>query len=143
MKLKSGKLIVIPILALAFTAAICNKSDDSSSIDLKKKELELKEKELILKEKELDLQAEEEIEIFRSVYHDFGPCAYLNGSEKADSFKWLVSGKQSLCNGCPDMTVWNCKLVYSCRMEEQLKYGYNFRTYRKDLNKQLEKIEIV
>ena len=34
------KLILIPFLALAFTAAICNKSDDSAS-DQKKKELEM------------------------------------------------------------------------------------------------------
>lgn len=51
------KLILIPFLALAFTAAICTKGDDSSSSDdIKKKELELKEKELKLKEKELDMQ---------------------------------------------------------------------------------------
>ena len=178
-----------------------------------------------------DIKAEEVIEKIRTVYPDFDPCAYLNGSEKADSFKWLLSGRlgtknkiygymgskameivqtgyhlmynkylsytrpkmnkkgrsmllmglfdkklrrtlfkylknpfnifrklhyqsimviqpvdflddgaQSMCDGCPDMTVWNGKLVYSCRMEEQLKYGYNLRTFSKDLNKKLETI---
>ncbi len=177
-----------------------------------------------------DIKAEEIIEIFRSAYPDFDPCAYLNGSEKADSFKWLLSGRlgvkgktygyvgsktmeiiqsvhhmftnrylsyvapklnkkgksmlllslfdkklrktfwrffrnpinifrrlyqqsimviqpvdfledgrQSMCDGCPDMTVWNGKLVYSCRLEEQLNYGYNLKTYPKELNKMFEK----
>lgn len=180
-----------------------------------------------------DIKAEEVVEIIRKTYPDFDPCAYLNGSEKADSFKWLLSGRfgskkrifgymgskameivqtvyhlmygkylsytrpkmnkkgramllmglfdkklrrtflkfmknpfrvftklyyqslmiiqpvdfmddgrQSMCDGCPDMTVWNGKLVYSCRMEEQLKYGYNLRTYPKNLEKELEKLEI-
>jgi hypothetical protein len=31
--------------------------------------------------------------------------------------------QQNMCDGCPDITVWNGKLVWSCRMEEQLKFG--------------------
>lgn len=180
----------------------------------------------------VDLQAEEIIEIFRNIYPDFDPCAYLNGSEKVDSFKWLLTGRlgtknkiygymgskameivqtihhlmfnrylaytrpkmnkkgrlmllmglfdkklrktffrffknpfnifkklyyqsvmviqpvdfledgrQSMCDGCPDITVWEGKLVWSCRMEEQLKYGHNLKTYTKDLEKVLEKME--
>lgn len=54
---------------------------------------------------------------------------------------FLEDGRQSMCDGCPDMTVWNGKLVYSCRMEEQLKYGYNLRTYSKELTKQIEMLE--
>ncbi|HMT10166.1 MAG TPA: hypothetical protein PKA39_00920, partial [Ignavibacteria bacterium] len=52
------KLLLIPFLALAFTAAICTKGTDNNSTSdgLKKKELDLKEKELQLKEKELDMQ---------------------------------------------------------------------------------------
>lgn len=182
-----------------------------------------------------DIKAEEAVEMIRSQYPDFDPCAYLNGSEKADSFKWLLSGRignkkkiygymgskamefvqtgyhflynkylsytrpkmnrkgksmitfmglfdrklrktffrffrnpfriftklyyqsvmiiqpvdfledgsQSMCDGCPDMTVWNGKLVYSCRMEEQLKYGYNLRTYSKGLTKKIKELEVV
>jgi hypothetical protein len=30
-----------------------------------------------------------------------------------------------MCDGCPDMTVWNNQLVWSCRMEEQMKWGQN------------------
>jgi hypothetical protein len=55
---------------------------------------------------------------------------------------FMDDGRQSMCDGCPDMTVWNGKLVYSCRMEEQLKYGYNLRTYPKNMDKELEKMEV-
>jgi organic radical activating enzyme len=170
-----------------------------------------------------DLKAEEIYELIKNEYPDFDSCAYLNGSEKPDSFKWLLSGRlgtknkiygymgkksmeiiqtfhhllfdkylaystpkmtrkgksmlllgffdkglrktffnfiknplnlfkrlhyqsvmiiqpvdfledgrQSMCDGCPDITVWNGQLVWSCRMEEQLKYGQNIRSFPKD-----------
>jgi organic radical activating enzyme len=173
-----------------------------------------------------DIKAEEIYELIKNEYPDFDSCAYLNGSEKPDSFKWLLSGRlgtkdkiygymgkksmeiiqtfhhllfdrylaystpkmtrkgksmlllgffdkglkktffnfiknplnlfkrlhyqsvmiiqpvdflddgrQSMCDGCPDITVWNGQLVWSCRMEEQLKYGQNIRSYPKDLIK--------
>ncbi len=169
-----------------------------------------------------DIQADEIVEIIRTEYPDFDPCGYLNGSEKPDSFKWLLTGRlgtknkiygymgrkgieiiqtfnhmlydrylayakpkdtrkgklmlllgafdkklkkaffnyyknplnifkrlhyqsimiiqpvdfledgrQNMCDGCPDITVWNGKLVWSCRMEEQLKYGHNVKSYPK------------
>jgi hypothetical protein len=171
-----------------------------------------------------DIKTEEIYELIKNEYPDFDSCAYLNGSEKPDSFKWLLSGRlgtkdkiygymgkksmeiiqtfhhlmfdrylaystpkmtrkgksmlllglfdkgikktffnfiknplnlfkrlhyqsimiiqpvdflddgrQSMCDGCPDITVWNGQLVWSCRMEEQLKYGHNIRSYPKDL----------
>jgi hypothetical protein len=173
-----------------------------------------------------DIKAEEIYELIKNEYPDFDSCAYLNGSEKPDSFKWLLSGRlgtkdkiygymgkksmeivqtfhhllfdrylaystpnmtrkgksmlflglfdkglkktffnfiknplnlfkrlhyqsvmiiqpvdflddgrQSMCDGCPDITVWNGQLVWSCRMEEQLKYGHNIRSYPKDFIK--------
>ena len=169
-----------------------------------------------------DIQADEIVEIIKTEYPDFDPCGYLNGSEKPDSFKWLLTGRlgtkgkiygymgkkgieivqtfnhllydrylayakpkdtrkgksmlllgafdkklrktflnfyknplnvfkrlhyqsvmiiqpvdfledgrQNMCDGCPDITVWNGKLVWSCRMEEQLKYGHNVKSYPK------------
>jgi hypothetical protein len=33
------------------------------------------------------------------------------------------SGHQNMCDGCPDMTVWNGRLVWSCRLEEPETYG--------------------
>jgi organic radical activating enzyme len=173
-----------------------------------------------------DIKAEEIYELIKNEYPDFDSCAYLNGSEKPDSFKWLLSGRlgtkekiygymgkksmeiiqtfhhllfdrylaystpkmtrkgksmlllgffdkglkktffnfiknplnlfkilhyqsvmiiqpvdfledgrQSMCDGCPDITVWNGQLVWSCRMEEQLKYGHNIRSFPKDITK--------
>ncbi|MBU2444265.1 MAG: radical SAM protein [Bacteroidetes bacterium] len=171
----------------------------------------------------VDIKAQEIVDEIRKSYPDFEPCAYLNGSEQADSFKWLISGRigtrdkifgyvgkkgmeivqsfyhlwndkylayahpkmtrtgrsmlilglidkslrkvavnylknpfnifkklfyqtvliiqpvdflddgrQNMCDGCPDITVWNGKLVWSCRMEEQMTFGHNVRTYPKD-----------
>ncbi len=173
-------------------------------------------------EERTDIQAEEVWELIKKEYPDFDSCAYLNGSEKPDSFKWLLSGRlgvkgkiygymgkkgmeiiqaghhmlfdrylayseprltrkgksmlmlgafdkklrqaaknfyknpfnifrrlhyqsvmiiqpvdflddgrQNMCDGCPDITVWNGKLVWSCRMEEQSKYGHNVKSYPK------------
>jgi MoaA/NifB/PqqE/SkfB family radical SAM enzyme len=45
---------------------------------------------------------------------------------------FLEDGRQNMCDGCPDITVWNGKLVWSCRMEEQLNFGHNLRSYPKD-----------
>ncbi len=35
----------------------------------------------------------------------------------------LDDGRQDMCDSCPDMTVWDGKLVHSCRMEEWRLYG--------------------
>lgn len=169
-----------------------------------------------------DIKAEEIVELIRRDIPDFDPCAYLNGSEKPDSFKWLLTGRlgrpnkiygymgskgieivqtfnhllydrylayaapkeaakgrlmlllgffdkrlrktaakflknpfnifrklyyqtvmviqpvdflkdgrQNMCDGCPDITVWNGELIWSCRMEEQLNYGMNIKSYPK------------
>ena len=169
-------------------------------------------------EQGLDILSNDVVETIRTKYPDFEPCAYLNGTEKADSFKWLLTGRvgtkksilgyvgpkfmelaqtlhhlrhgkylaytkpgvqknaksmlllgavdrglrgvagkflrsvfrnplnlfrklylqsvtiiqpadilcngaMSMCDGCPDITVWNDELVWSCRLEEQLKFG--------------------
>ncbi len=36
-------------------------------------------------------------------------------------------GRINMCDGCPDITVWNDELVWSCRMEEQNRWGQNIR----------------
>jgi MoaA/NifB/PqqE/SkfB family radical SAM enzyme len=38
---------------------------------------------------------------------------------------FLPDGRTNMCDGCPDMTVWNGELVWSCRMDEQERYGRN------------------
>ncbi|HVP40270.1 MAG TPA: radical SAM protein [Candidatus Saccharimonadales bacterium] len=35
----------------------------------------------------------------------------------------MADGRQSMCDGCPDMTVHEGQLVWSCRLEERLKFG--------------------
>lgn len=35
----------------------------------------------------------------------------------------LPDGMQNMCDGCPDMTVHEGELVWSCRLEERIKYG--------------------
>ena len=34
-----------------------------------------------------------------------------------------ADGHQNMCDGCPDMTVWNGRLVWSCRLEEPEQFG--------------------
>ena len=158
------------------------------------------------------------VDVIRERYPDFQPCAYLNGTERPDHFKWLLTmrfgtkdkiygyggprfmelsqtlhhllkgtylaysspdvlhrgksmlllspldkglartatsylhdlvrtpamlfeklhlqsvtiiqpadfmpnGAFSMCDGCPDITVWEDKLVWSCRLEELLNFG--------------------
>ena len=35
----------------------------------------------------------------------------------------MANGDQSMCDGCPDITVHDGKLVWSCRMEEVKEFG--------------------
>jgi hypothetical protein len=35
----------------------------------------------------------------------------------------MKSGEMNMCDGCPDMTVHNGELVWSCRLDEQLQHG--------------------
>jgi hypothetical protein len=35
----------------------------------------------------------------------------------------LPDGRQNMCDGCPDMTVWNGRLAWSCRLEEPMNFG--------------------
>lgn len=39
----------------------------------------------------------------------------------------MSDGNVNMCDGCPDLTVWKDKLVWSCRMEEQNRWGQNVR----------------
>jgi pyruvate-formate lyase-activating enzyme len=36
---------------------------------------------------------------------------------------FMVNGALSMCDGCPDITVYDDKLVWSCRMEELINFG--------------------
>jgi hypothetical protein len=171
----------------------------------------------------IDILSTDVLKKAREKYPDFTPAAYLNGTEKADSFKWMLTervgvkgktfgymgakfmelvmtfhhffkgtylsyaapgqtklgksilllwmfdkgarkaagkylkyllanplrifkgtyfqsvmfiqpvdfmpdGRQSMCDGCPDITVWNDELVWSCRMEEPKAFGSFLRS---------------
>ena len=170
-------------------------------------------------EEKKDVKAQEIYDLIRTEYPEFDSCAFLNGTERPDSIKWLLSGRlgtpgkiygymgrkgmeilqmfhhlfldrylaysgprqtrmgksmllfgildprlrpvakrfysnplnifkrlyyqsvmviqpidlfedgsQNMCDSCPDLTVWNGTLVWSCRMDEQLNYGCNLST---------------
>jgi hypothetical protein len=175
------------------------------------------------RERKIDLKAPDVVKEIRKKFPEFTPSAYLNGTEKPDSFKWLLTGRigtkekiygyvgakfmetiqtmhhlmkgrylaystprmtsmgrsmmllsaidrgmrstaakyltsvianplrifkglhyqsvmiiqpvdflenglQNMCDGCPDMTIYNGELVWSCRMEELKKFGCWVRT---------------
>jgi pyruvate-formate lyase-activating enzyme len=172
----------------------------------------------IEEEKTISILSTDIVDVIRQRYPDFQPCAYLNGTERPDHFKWLLTmrlgtkdkiygyagprfmeisqtlhhlmkgtylayttpevlrrgrsmlllspldrgiartagaylhdltrspdrlfdrlhmqsvmiiqpadfmpgGALSMCDGCPDITVWEDKLVWSCRMEELNAFG--------------------
>ncbi len=180
------------------------------------------------RERKIDMQAPEVVAKIRERFPEFTPCAYLNGTEKPDSFKWLLTGRigsrekiygyvgpkfmeinqagyhmmsgkylayaspsmtslgrtmmllspfdhgvrsaagkflsssianplrlfkgmhyqsimiiqpvdfmpnggQNMCDGCPDMTLHNGELVWSCRMEELKHFGCWVRTVPKEM----------
>jgi pyruvate-formate lyase-activating enzyme len=41
----------------------------------------------------------------------------------------LEDGRVDMCESCPDMTIWNGKLVHSCRMDEWRLYGTYVTAY--------------
>ena len=181
-------------------------------------------------ERKIDLKAQDIVAEIRKRFPDFSPCAYLNGTEKPDYFKWLLTGRvgtkekiygyvgpkfmeimqtmhhigtgkylayekpsmtkkgrsmmllspldsgirkiagnyissvlanplrmfkglhyqsimviqpvdflpnglQNMCDGCPDMTLHNGELVWSCRMEELKHFGCWVRTVPKEIPK--------
>ncbi|MGP8216674.1 MAG: radical SAM protein [Bacteroidia bacterium] len=56
---------------------------------------------------------------------------YLQSFTFIQPVDFLQDGRQSMCDGCPDMTVWNDDIVWSCRLEELKKYGTFLRTVPK------------
>jgi len=187
------------------------------------------------RERKTDLQSPDVVAEIRKRFPEFTPCAYLNGTEKPDSFKWLLTGRigtkekiygyvgpkfmeiiqtmhhlgtgrylayakpgltsmgrsmlllspldrgirsiaarylgsiarnpfrlfrglhyqsimiiqpvdilpsgaQNMCDGCPDMTIWNGELAWSCRLEELKHFGCWVRTVPRDEKTQRETI---
>jgi hypothetical protein len=44
----------------------------------------------------------------------------------------MADGTTNMCDGCPDMTVHNGELVWSCRLDERLQYGCLLQPIPKD-----------
>jgi hypothetical protein len=44
----------------------------------------------------------------------------------------LADGRSSMCDSCPDMTVHDGELVWSCRLEERLQFGQLMRPVPRD-----------
>lgn len=47
---------------------------------------------------------------------------------------FMQDGGQNMCDGCPDITVWDDKLVWSCRLEEPKKFGTFLRSVPKQMS---------
>ena len=209
--------IVHVLVFIAFRAAVLQKEFDYYA-GAEKIDMSPIVYSILDEESRLDLLSNDIVEVIRTKYPDFEPCAYLNGTEKPNSFKWLLTGRigtknriygyvgskfmelaqtfhhfckgrylaytgpgvqsygkamlllspldkgmrrvartylntiirnplhflkplhyqsitiiqpadvlcdgtLSMCDGCPDITVWNDELVWSCRLEEQMKFG--------------------
>jgi hypothetical protein len=44
---------------------------------------------------------------------------------------FMQDGRQNMCDGCPDITVFNNELVWSCRLEELKNFGTFLRSVEK------------
>jgi hypothetical protein len=51
---------------------------------------------------------------------------------------FMTNGDQSMCDGCPDITVHNGELVWSCRMEEVKDFGMFLRTVPVQADQEME-----
>jgi hypothetical protein len=49
--------------------------------------------------------------------------AYFQSIMMIQPVDMLPDGRQDMCDSCPDQTVWQDRLVWSCRLEEPLQYG--------------------
>ena len=58
--------------------------------------------------------------------------AYMQTILMIQPVDFMEDGRQSMCDGCPDITVWNDDLVWSCRLEEQKQFGMFIRSVKKE-----------
>lgn len=53
---------------------------------------------------------------------------YLQSIAIIQPIDLLDDGRQNMCDGCPDMTIYDGKLAWSCRLDECLRFGEFVRT---------------
>ncbi|MFZ2324418.1 MAG: radical SAM protein [Ignavibacteriaceae bacterium] len=63
--------------------------------------------------------------------------AYMQSIMIIQPVDFMSNGDQSMCDGCPDITVWKDKngkdqLVWSCRLEEPMQYGVFLKSVPKN-----------
>lgn len=58
--------------------------------------------------------------------------AYMQTIMFIQPVDFLEDGRQSMCDSCPDITVYNGELVWSCRMEELKQYGTFLRSVKEN-----------
>jgi hypothetical protein len=66
---------------------------------------------------------------------------YLQSIMFIQPVDFMVDGGQSMCDGCPDITVYEDKLVWSCRLEELKHFGTFLRTVPQKANSAIDKTE--
>jgi hypothetical protein len=49
--------------------------------------------------------------------------AYIQSLMVIQPIDFMPDGRQDMCDGCPDVTVHEGKLVWSCRLEEMNTFG--------------------
>ncbi len=59
---------------------------------------------------------------------DLARSAYAQTIAIIQPIDILADGAQNMCDGCPDVTVYDGRLVWSCRLEELRNYGQFART---------------
>ena len=60
--------------------------------------------------------------ISREPSHAFRP-AHIQSIMIIQPVNMLPDGRQDMCDSCPDITVHDGKLVWSCRLEEMNRFG--------------------
>jgi hypothetical protein len=58
--------------------------------------------------------------------------AYLQSLMIIQPVNFAEDGRQDMCDGCPDITVHQGRLVWSCRLEEMNRYGMFLQTVPRD-----------
>ena len=62
----------------------------------------------------------------------FFQTAYMQSFMIIQPVNFEADGRQDMCDSCPDITVHNGKLVWSCRMEELNNFGAFVQTVPKN-----------
>ncbi len=62
------------------------------------------------------------IKMLKNPFNLFGR-SYLQTILFIQPVDFSKNGNQNMCDGCPDITVWNDEIVWSCRLEEIKRYG--------------------